>query len=101
VVVRVDTHDPSAVVTLLAKHVGDCDIEGLRGHACEYATRPMAKCLAATATDSALLRHCCRTGYAVPVVRLQDETRVYVYSVVSCSYLRCKGQYPLNMAAED
>jgi hypothetical protein len=27
-VVRVDTYDPSAVVTLLAKHVGDCDGEG-------------------------------------------------------------------------
>jgi hypothetical protein len=52
VVVRVDTHDPSAVVTLLTKHAGDCDSEGLQGHAREYATRPMAKmpcCAAAVA----------------------------------------------------
>jgi hypothetical protein len=42
-VISVDTHDPSTVVTLLAKHVGDCDGEGLRGQACEYATRLMAK----------------------------------------------------------
>ena len=26
---KVDTHNPSAIVTLLAKHVGDCDSEGL------------------------------------------------------------------------
>jgi hypothetical protein len=39
----VDAHDPSAVVTLLAKHVGDCDGEGLQGHACEYARRLMVK----------------------------------------------------------
>lgn len=32
-----------AVVTPLAKHVRDCDSEGLRGHACEYATMPIAK----------------------------------------------------------
>ena len=43
VVVGADTHDPSAVATLLAKHLGDCDGEGLRGHACDYTTRPMAK----------------------------------------------------------
>ena len=43
VVVRVNMHNPSVVVTLLAKHVGDCDSEGLQGHACEYATRPIAK----------------------------------------------------------
>jgi hypothetical protein len=42
-VVRVDTHNPSAVVTLLAKHSRDCDGEGLRDHACEYATRLMVK----------------------------------------------------------
>jgi hypothetical protein len=67
-VVKVDTHDPSAVVTLLAKHLGDyIRRKGLQGHACEYATRPITKCLAATATDSALLRRCCRIGYAVSV----------------------------------
>jgi hypothetical protein len=43
VVVRVDTHNLSVVVTFLARHVGDCDGEGLRGHTSEYATRPMAK----------------------------------------------------------
>jgi hypothetical protein len=53
-VVRVDTHDPSAVVTHLAKHVGNCDGEGLRSHTCEYATRPIAKM---PRSD----------GYAVPV----------------------------------
>ena len=41
--VRVDTHDPSAAITLLAKHVRDCNGEGLHGHACEYATGPIAK----------------------------------------------------------
>jgi hypothetical protein len=39
----VDTHDPSAVVTLLAKHVRDCNREGIRGYVCEYAIRPIAK----------------------------------------------------------
>jgi hypothetical protein len=39
----VDTHDPSAVVTLLAKHVGDCDSKGLQGYACEYTTKLIAK----------------------------------------------------------
>jgi hypothetical protein len=40
---ELDTHDLSAVVILFAKHIRDCDSEGLQGHACEYATRLMAK----------------------------------------------------------
>jgi hypothetical protein len=43
VVVEVDTHDPSAIAALLAKHLGDCDGEGLQGHACASATGPIAK----------------------------------------------------------
>jgi hypothetical protein len=34
---------PVRLLHSLAKHLGDCDGEGLRGHACDYATRPMAK----------------------------------------------------------
>jgi hypothetical protein len=45
VVIGVDTHDPSAVVALLAKHVRDYNSKGLQGHACEYTTRTMAKML--------------------------------------------------------
>jgi hypothetical protein len=43
VVVRVDTHDPSAVVTLLARHVKDCNNKGLQGHARKYTTRLIAR----------------------------------------------------------
>jgi hypothetical protein len=43
VVVGADMHDPSTVAILLAKRLGDCDGEGLRGHACDYTTRPMAE----------------------------------------------------------
>jgi hypothetical protein len=75
VVVGADTYDPSAVATLLAKHLGDCDAEGLRGHACDYTTRPMAEmshsdgngfCLAAPLAVARVTP--CQS------VRLQDET---------------------------
>jgi hypothetical protein len=41
--VGADTHDPGAIATLLAKHLGDCDGNSLRGYACDNATRPIAK----------------------------------------------------------
>jgi len=74
-VVGVDTHDPGAIVTLLATHLRDCNGEGLRGHACASATGPIAKiprgdgdgfCLAAPLMSHGL--RLCR------LVRLQDET---------------------------
>jgi hypothetical protein len=41
-VVKVDMHNPSAVVTLLEKHVRDCNGKGLQCRTYEYAARPMA-----------------------------------------------------------
>ena len=42
-IVRVDTHDPSAIATLLAKHLGDCDGNSLQGYACDNIIRLIAK----------------------------------------------------------
>lgn len=54
-VVRADMHDLGASAALLVKHIRDYANKGIQGFACENMTRPMAECLTATVTDSALL----------------------------------------------
>jgi hypothetical protein len=74
VVVGADTHDPSAVATLLAKHLGDCGSEGLRGHAYDYATRPMAK-MPCSDSDKFCLATPLSVAQVTPyLVSLQDKT---------------------------
>jgi hypothetical protein len=75
-VVGADSHDPSAVAALLAKHLGDCGGEGLRGHACDYATKPIVKM---PCNDSNRFRLAAPLAVAqvtpYRLVHLRDETR--------------------------
>jgi hypothetical protein len=43
VMVRADTHNPTAVAAILAKHLRDRDIERFQGHAYDYATKLIAE----------------------------------------------------------
>jgi hypothetical protein len=61
-------HHPSTTTALLAKHLGDCDGEGLRGHVYVYATRTNNK--NASLRRRRILACCasrCLTNYAVSV----------------------------------
>jgi hypothetical protein len=65
-------HDSSATVILFAKQVGSRDSKGLRGYACDYATRLIARVPRGDGDGFCRATTLLSTGYAVPLSPLQD-----------------------------